>query len=367
MVFLSYSREDRPAATALMHALAEEHIDCIADPELLEGDPFWRQSVAAGFADCELMVGLISEHAIASPWVEQEQRAFERRKMWVLAGSGFRMDAAAEGGAESPVPLDRAVAAICDALSHQRRSSRRHSTTSQASLASDRIARTQKAEAALVAFRAALPRLPRPRVDFEDSIARVGGGFLQLQRVLNDVAPAVWMGVLPVTNAQYRAFLEVTDYPEPPTWTRSAFRLDEAPVTGVNWYEACAFALWVGGALPSETEWMQAARGASATRIYATATGDVGEGMACFGQPFGAAAPLSAKACRPNPEGFYGMCGNTWDWCASTWGTHRVIRGGGVMDASRFCAIRSRYRNAPIDRDCCVGFRVKIDARARNQ
>jgi hypothetical protein len=33
------------------------------------------------------------------------------------------------------------------------------------------------------------------------------------------------------------------------------------------------------------------------------------------------------------------------------------------MDAHAFCTTDTRYRNAPIDRDCCVGFRVKVAVR----
>jgi formylglycine-generating enzyme required for sulfatase activity len=361
MVFLSYAREDRQCATQLMHELAEKHIECVVDPDLVEGDPFWRESVAESFGGCALMVGLVSAHALASPWVEQEQRAFAGRKLWVLVAPEHAARLEVESGTDPVVALDRAVAAVRDALACHPRSARPRSAAVAAKVAADRVARTQQAEAALAAFRAALPRLPRPRVEFGRDVAQVGGGFLTLHRATG-TKPAVWIGTLPVTNAQYRAFLQISDYPEPPTWTRAAFRVDEAPVTGVNWFEAFAFARWVGGTLPTEADWVTAAQGSpNPARAYATATGELSSDLARFGQPFGASAPVSATAYPPNAEGFYGMCGNTWDWSASAWATHRMILGGGVMDAARFCAIPSAYRNAPIDRDCCVGFRVKID------
>src|SRR6185436_6382031 len=84
MVFLSYAREDWRSARQLMHELAEAGIDCAMDPELVEGDPFWRESVAESWTRCPLMVGLVSADALASPWIEQETRAFAGRKLWVL-------------------------------------------------------------------------------------------------------------------------------------------------------------------------------------------------------------------------------------------------------------------------------------------
>jgi hypothetical protein len=361
MVFLSYAREDRFVAIKLAHVLAHEGIDCVLDPELIEGDPFWREAVSRCFADCELMVGVVSAHALASPWVEQEQRAFAGRKLWLAGDTRISVHEASAMGADRLIPLDEAPGAIRRSLprSHQRPG---HGSNALApSRTEERVARALEAEAKLAAFRTLVPRLPRPKLDFAGDVACIGDGFLKLRRIATTTTRDTWIGILPVSNAQYRAFLALADVPAPTTWGRTGFRVDDAPVTGVSWFEACAFALWVRGSLPTEAEWVQAARGNDPVRAYATATGEVGEHLAYFGRPFGASPPVAATAHPPNSEGYHGMCGNTWDWCATTWGSHRVIRGGGSMDAARFCAIRSRYRNAPIDRDCCVGFRVKIE------
>ena len=96
------------------------------------------------------------------------------------------------------------------------------------------------------------------------------------------------------------------------------------------------------------------------SRRFATATGDIDRSVAHFDGPFIGGAPVGATTYRPTPEGYYGLCGNSWDWCASSWGPFRVIRGGGCMDVASFCAVQARYRNAPIDRDCSVGFRIKV-------
>jgi hypothetical protein len=38
-----------------------------------------------------------------------------------------------------------------------------------------------------------------------------------------------------------------------------------------------------------------------------------------------------------------------------------IIKGGGFMDSPKFCEITAGYRNLSIDRDCCVGFRLKFE------
>jgi formylglycine-generating enzyme required for sulfatase activity len=225
-----------------------------------------------------------------------------------------------------------------------------------------RLQHMQEQQRRLDAFLRLRDRLSPPALDVAGHIGRIRNGSMELQfSAINagTLGSTIFIGTRPVTNAQYRAFIAATGYEEPPTWQRAPFRADDVPVTGVNWFEACAFAAWVGGSLPTEAEWVAAARGNDEVRRFATASGDINPTVACYGRPFGCCGPVAATTYRPNPEGYYGLCGNVWDWCASPWGLHQVIRGGGCMDAAAFCTIETRYRNAPIDRDCSVGFRVK--------
>jgi hypothetical protein len=347
---------DRSLATKLAQALAQKGVGCMLDPELIEGDPFWRETIAQRFPDCDLMIGLHSPFALASPWVQQEQDAFPGRKMWLA------VDSPPVATVAELIPRDQALSAILAALPHRRQQPCATSRPApRSSLKNERMALARDENSTLESFQRSCSSSLRRNLEITGEVARTGDGFMVLRRLPAFSKRDVYLGVLPVTNAQYREFLRASGYPEPPTWKRAGFRADDAPVTGVNWFEACAFAHWVGGSLPTEAEWVAAATGCDPSRSHATATGEIGDALACFGKPFGAACPAAATAHPPNPEGYYGMCGNTWDWCADVWDSHRVIRGGSCMDSADFCTTRTRYRNAPVDRDCSVGFRVKIE------
>ncbi|MGA8069731.1 MAG: formylglycine-generating enzyme family protein, partial [Terriglobales bacterium] len=84
-----------------------------------------------------------------------------------------------------------------------------------------------------------------------------------------------WIDVYPVTNAQFKVFLDTAHYRPPDDlnflrdWKYGTFPAgwDNKPVTWVSLEDARAYAAWAGKRLPHEWEWQYAAQGADA-RLY---------------------------------------------------------------------------------------------------
>jgi serine/threonine-protein kinase len=186
------------------------------------------------------------------------------------------------------------------------------------------------------------------------------------------------IGAHPVTNAEYRSFLAATGYRVPALLDHPEFGRPGAPVVGVSWADAAAFAAWVGGRLPTEVEWEVAAK--------------AGDPDAEF--PWGPGAPLATQAnidrvcdhttavdsypTGRNPWGLWDMCGNVWEWCADPWdeslfrrladgerdpagrgdGALRPLRGGSFdsFAATGRCGFRAKAPAGEVRAD--VGFRV---------
>jgi formylglycine-generating enzyme required for sulfatase activity len=79
-------------------------------------------------------------------------------------------------------------------------------------------------------------------------------------------------------------------------------------MTELNWAEAKAYCVAVGGRLPSEAEWEYAARGGTTVRYY-----DSLPAIAWFADNSGEQLhPVGLKA--PNAFGLYDMLGNASEW-----------------------------------------------------
>ena len=370
MVFVSYAREDRPSAIMLEREMYAQSIPFLRDLTLVEGDPFWRNKIAKCLKQCSIMVVLWSEHSWTSPWVEQEIRAFPGFKLIVNLSEACRtlpiLEADCSRFVNPRMLVDSIRQLLPGSLRKNAGSPVRVSYSEEISMTATRKDRLAEEQQRLSRFLLTLKRSKKSFKEIsEDTAINIIDGS-QLKRVCTkqgtiELRCGCYLGIEPITNMQYLKFIEVTGFPSPPTWENMEFKEPDAPVVGVNWFEATAYAAWAGGTLPTEDEWLRAARAGNEDVEYATYSGCISSDLVYYAEEFGCGAPASNKRFSPNQQGFFGMCGNTWDWCASSWGQYRSIRGGGYLDSAPFCRIRARYRNAPIDRDCSVGFRIKVE------
>jgi formylglycine-generating enzyme required for sulfatase activity len=185
------------------------------------------------------------------------------------------------------------------------------------------------------------------------------------------------MGRYPVTNARYAAFLKDTGTAEPRYWADRRFNGPEQPVVGVSWEEACLFASWAGGRLPSEAEWEYACRAGTGTS-YCTGSGEKDLDRAGWysGNSDGRPHPVGEK--EPNAFGLYDIHGNVWEWIEDDWhdsyegaptdgsawideperGASRVIRGGSWNFPAEYCRSAFRRGRPPGTRSLSRGFRL---------
>jgi iron(II)-dependent oxidoreductase len=202
---------------------------------------------------------------------------------------------------------------------------------------------------------------------------------------------------LPVSFADFARFIAAGGYRDRSLWSDAGWALCEAekwerprffeepewkhvsgleqPACGVSWFEAEAYARWVGGRLPTEAEWEKSARGVDDARVYPW--GDEWEEGRCSfrGGPVRAAPPVGSFPSGASPYGVLDLAGGLWEWCSDWYdegywahapaadprgpetGSLKAARGGSwnAVPLLNRCANRNAWR--PGARFSNIGFR----------
>ncbi len=231
-----------------------------------------------------------------------------------------------------------------------------------------------------------------------------------------DVLP-FYLDTTPVTNGAYMHFVADGGYFEPRLWSpagwehrqkagltaplfweqgsggqwlRRRFGVTERvppaePVMHVSWYEADAYARWLGRRLPTEAEWEKAARYDPATglsRRYPWGDSDPTPELANLGQRHLQPAPSGSYPDGAAPSGARQLVGDVWEWTASdflpypgfrAWpyreysevffgADYKVLRGGAFSADAVACRGTFRNWDFPVRRQIFAGFRTARDA-----
>ena len=169
-----------------------------------------------------------------------------------------------------------------------------------------------------------------------------------IERNLVDVAP-VYLDRFCVTNEEYQRFLDAGGYeqlefwheealpalldfvdqsgtPGPRFWTDGQFLSNEQrlPVVGISWFEAWAYARWVGKRLPTDAEWTKAgawpvesAPGRIAQRRYPWGESFDVRRAHLFGSGQRGPVAVDEYPGGTSVGGIHQLIGNVWEWTAT--------------------------------------------------
>jgi gamma-glutamyl hercynylcysteine S-oxide synthase len=216
--------------------------------------------------------------------------------------------------------------------------------------------------------------------------------------------PAFYLDRTAVTNRQFQFFVNAGGYddleiwprevwpsvmklvdrgrrPGPRDWENGKFPAGKAehPVVGVSWYEAAAYASWVGKRLPTAAEWQKASgwpehlSGGSCQRfpwgdVFEPANANLGDGP-------GHTVPVDEYRFGATPNGVYQMSGNVWEWLVDrldaiparqdeTFHGHKPMRRivGGAYDTCFPAEATNQFitGQSELDRRENIGFRCAV-------
>ncbi len=248
----------------------------------------------------------------------------------------------------------------------------------------------------------------------EERLAIVPDGTVTLPTTLADEpgspeedvnVPAFLLATTAVTNAEFQRFVDAGGYDELELWPKDIWphliemhdqtgtssprfwrqgrhhrRLANHPVVGISWFEARAYALWIGLRLPSESEWQMASSWhiRSSADVYRRFPwGDAMDRDRCnlWISGIGETVPVDTYPNGAAPNNVLQLVGNVWEWNSSDFDITDIdgrpvlgempMKGmrGGAFDTYFDSQAASTFRSGLIAlaRSHNVGFRCAMD------
>jgi iron(II)-dependent oxidoreductase len=186
---------------------------------------------------------------------------------------------------------------------------------------------------------------------------------------------SIWPAVLGFTDA--------SGQPGPRFWRDGKYLEGKAehPVVGVSWFEAAAYARWLGKRLPTDPEWVKAgswpvaAEGAKPIQRRFPWGDALDRGLVhLWGSGEFGTVPVTATPNSASVGGVHQLVGNVWEWTSTSFGawepTNRrietpqplkSIRGGAFdtyFEAQAHCQFQSG--ESPLSRKHNIGFRCAL-------
>ena len=191
------------------------------------------------------------------------------------------------------------------------------------------------------------------------------------------------LGRFPVTNREYKTFVEENKALAPPFVSDPIFANAEQPVVGVSWDDAIAYCRWLSDRigeefrLPTEAEWERAARGGREGALYPWGDEPPWEKhLASCDPETGGQARVGIN--EPNGFGIYDMSENVHEWCSDyydynyyhhspehnprgpSFGQRRASRGGSWRHRIKFSRCSARSSLPPSFKYADYGFRLAM-------
>jgi len=191
------------------------------------------------------------------------------------------------------------------------------------------------------------------------------------------------IGKFPLTNREYKIFVDETHLQAPLFWSDPMFSDPEQPVVGITWHDAAAYCQWLrqrtgqGFRLPTEAEWERAARGGREGALYPW--GDEPPWERPYpGYNSKTGGPARVGANPPNDFGLYDMSEGVHEWCSDYYGAgyyrcspeknpqgpafgkRRASRGGSWRHRIKFSRCAARSSLPPTFKYADYGFRLAL-------